>query len=563
MRRNGRTAGADSISDDHLLQLTLRGASGTGRGAFNNYDAFLIAHNGVLADSAAGRMLTAHESLHVGLNDCTAFGVALYLYGALTHARPAEHRAALQQLVRACRDTHEGYATFQSLWLVGGGDMQLLAGYPRYRAWYLKASDILPVADHSRLKEFALDAAARCSMQSGVLAPLLERGFRNPPPLANDAGYAPDLRMAVLRERVESTRRGHLLAELDERMSGLSGWDLLVSAATDPGLREETFAPDHEREWARIIERLYAWFSDMLAAVGSPSLSYDGHQELTAPAVATLEAYAPEVAGAFRPATDDMPTENLVYPVFGQERLQIRDRPRPAILRRYGDLSPADHAWLASGPGDLSHLFLAVRPAFRLLDQFGFSDDDQAAIRHLGSRNIVTVRTVNARHLDPDGIALVALDDPAQARELIDRQKKNVRTLTNISMASLADRDWRRRWYPVLRRTGVSGLLDLSPFENFMIWRSENIHVSYVSASVTDERGNPCALFAFRLETVEFPFYLPCSVTTADALARFLEQHLPGSTEDPHIVLGDRMLAEASLSHLMSEEFIFDLKAYV
>jgi hypothetical protein len=69
---------------------------------------------GGTADSRA--MVDEHERLHMELNGCTSYGLLLsYIGVGAAPLRGGERIAALNRYVKACRSTHETYATSLSL----------------------------------------------------------------------------------------------------------------------------------------------------------------------------------------------------------------------------------------------------------------------------------------------------------------------------------------------------------------------------------------------------------------------------------------------------------------
>jgi hypothetical protein len=115
-----------------------------GRGSYNSFDRWSVALRSS-SGSVGSRLVTVHEAVHATLNDVTAYGVLLAVHVAMGrsagHLADRDQRFMLGKLVDACRDTHEAFATFESLWIVAAADSRWLEGYPRYRGWFKDAHD--------------------------------------------------------------------------------------------------------------------------------------------------------------------------------------------------------------------------------------------------------------------------------------------------------------------------------------------------------------------------------------------------------------------------------------
>jgi hypothetical protein len=544
---------------DHLTELLLAGAAGTSEGGYNNFDAWSTTLRGDDADSAGAHLVTAHEALHAVLNDTTAHGMALAAYAVLARHAGGQHGAALRRLVDTCRDVHESFATFGSLWLVGGGDVALLRNYTDYLDWYRNASDLVPdLPDHDRRKELMIDAAVRVCMQSKGLERLLDAG------LAADAWRTlagpdrPADRFARLFGSADAGFWEAAWSECAEALRGTPAFDALEAAQQDPALRPETYDGRYADAWQTCAELLHARVAGLLRPWAT-TLTYDGHRGLIEPLIERVEQLAPHTSGLLVASTDERTVEDESFEMWRRERLVVRDAPRAARVARLEDLRRPEHVRLLTASGPDTYVFCAVRPAFRLLDQFAFDDADAAWLAGQGGVPVVATRSA-----DPGSgpVDMVVVGDPDQLSTIIGSAPGKVDVYANVSLRCFADDQWRRRWSEPLLRTRLSALFDLSPFQQFDLWRREGDEVRYAVGSIRDQDRSPADLLVFRVGGGQFPILLPCSAVTGHVLRRYLGEHFTEAIEDPGVVNDDRDLIGRTVSHLLSEETSFDVSAY-
>lgn len=547
--------GPNAAADDHLMDLLLHGASSGGEGAFNNYDTWWASLRGPSADAAPARLVTAHEAMHVALNDCTAFGTALAAAGLLAQELRRPHM--LRRLVGMCREAHEAFATYQSLWLVSDGDLGLLDGRPAYLSWYRDAAELVPLPDHSRRKEMAIDAVARSSMQSPVLAELLETGF--------DAPHA-----SVIRAHRPNVRFGWIHADAHDEFwrrcwqlcadatHHLPGWDLLLACDEDPALRARTYDDDLSPTWEVIAEVLHAELASLLRRRGARTLGYDEHRIFTADVIAAVEALAPGARGRLIVSAEGASPQLESFEMWSRERLVVRDRPRPAVLHRIEDLRDGAQVTLVSEHSSRRHVFCVVRPAFRLLQQFEFSPANQALLGELYSQPVAAVQSSGAA---TEPVDLVVLSRPAHLDALADAEPGELGVLTNIALSCLANESWRDQWSDSLTRTSVTGLIDLSPMRQFDAWRDNGDDLRYALGAISGG-DHGAALFACTVGDSNLPLLLPCTSITQDVLGQYLAMQFPAAVRTPATLQDVQDIVEVTLSHLLGTEHFFDVAAY-
>ncbi|GAA0934463.1 hypothetical protein [Virgisporangium aurantiacum] len=540
---------------DHLVSLLLAGGSEVNEGAYNNVDAWSTTLRGDDADSPGGRLVTTHEALHVVLNDTTAYGMALAGYAVLARHADSGYVAALRQLVDGCRITHEAFATFGSLWLVGDGDLGLLRGYSDYWGWYRDASDLVPhLPDHDRRKELMIEAAIRVCMQSNGLARLLEDGLSAGAWHALGGADRPDDRFGQLHQRVSEGFWRKAWAECEDAIANSAALEALRAAVTDPALRVDTYDEEYGPAWQTCSEHLFRRAAGLLAP--STTLAYDGHRDLIQQVIDAAERIAPQTTGILAPSTDERTVEDEGYEIRPRERLVIRTVPREVRLAQLTHLSQTHRRRLLSASGDETYVYCAVRPAFRLLEQFQFTGPDRKWLDRLGAEPVVATRSGDA---DSGPLDMIVLDTPDQLAGIINAATDRVAVYVNVSLRCFADQRWLKRWSAPLQRARLSCLFDLSPFEQFALWRRDGDRVAYAIGAVGDNGQARANVLAFRVGDNRIPLLLLCSPVTGHVLTRYLREQFVEAVEDPGVLNDDTDLVVKTISHLMTEEAFIDI----
>ncbi|MGW2520356.1 hypothetical protein ACWC09_25705 [Streptomyces sp. NPDC001617] len=531
--------------ETHLFDSLLHGAARDARGAYNSHDAWTLHLGESAATSRAARLVTVHEVQHAALNDCTSYGIALAVYAVLA-LDDDRQRAALKRLVTWCRAVHEAFATYQSLCLVADGDPGLLTGYPAYQRYHKAAVALTQHTAHQRLRELAVETTARVCMQTPALQRLLEDGL-SPEATSGIPRYErPDERFRL----VQAYADGAFWTAAWDRCRGEVGgaWDGLLDAEAldDPGT------------WQAVTHVVHDQMAALLQGHGATVLAYDGHRDFTARAIDTLQARAPHHTGRLLASQDSTPDDVEAYEVWRRERLVVREAPRQAVIRTLRELAAAGRAALVSGHGENAHVFGTARPAFRLLQQFTFSAEDRGTLEEQGTATVVFLRTI-----DDDGdVECTLLAAPSELALVCSALPRRKAVLVNVALSSLGDIAWRDRWSDVLKRTRVTGLIDLAPLAQFDLWRDTGESLTYAQATVRDGNDEPAALFACMVGDTNLRLLLPCSDTMGDVLADYLAGHYPAARLDPTVLTNSRVVVEATVSHLLAEEHYFDVSAY-
>ncbi|MEV4080425.1 hypothetical protein ACGFJC_53200 [Nonomuraea fuscirosea] len=544
--------------EDHLVTGLLHGAAGNGAGSYNNYDAWAVTLGGGDVTSNQAQLVTVHEALHAALNDCTSFGTSLAAYAVLGLDDP-DRRLALTRLVDMCRTVHEAFATYQSIWLVGGGDLALLKGYPSYIDWYRDASDLVGLPDHFRSKEMMIEAAVRACMQSRAVDHLLRRGLtvdvaETVPPLDR-----PNVRFDLLHRHADAAFWSAAWSRCCDAVGDTPAWRSLRAGEDDPSLRKSTYSSEYQATWMTIAHLLHEEVTTLLGRHGAEVLSYDGHRDFTAELIAAVEQVAPRARGRLIASEDSATAQDESFEMWRRERLVVTSHPRPAVLHQLAGLPRDRHIVLVSVRGRDAHVFATARPAFRLLQQFEFSAPDRAYLQNLGCATVVTARSAAS---DDEPVDLTVLEDPGQLKAIVSAWNGSPRVFVNVALSSLGDIAWRDRWSGALRRTQLTGLLDLSPFAQFDLWRQDGEPLAYVRGTVRDVDSRPCAVFACIVGDTNLPLLLPCTGVTAQILEQYLEQTFPAAVEDLSLLEGSLETVQLTMSHLLAEEHSFDVSAY-
>lgn len=145
---------------------------------------------------------------------------------------------------------------------------------------------------------------------------------------------------------------------------------LRCSSAVPPKCSRDDFRA-LERKSSKIfhISTAYTWCSALLESADCPTLPYDGHR----PYVQSIK----EAIGLLQ-ASDDIGSSTVALMSVESETFVLED-PLPAVILPPGT-SPAE---LAAGDDGRRHLFLAIRPRQRLLDQYRLNGDSLSDTAHV------------------------------------------------------------------------------------------------------------------------------------------------------------------------------------
>ena len=561
-----------------LRALLLEGEAEASRGAYEPVAWQVVLRDDSRSDRA--RFVSLHESFHADLNDSTAFGTLLHLVAYLVRSgAETRYAALLDDLILACRRTHECFATSLALLVMeaSGADGQLLLdAYPAYRHHAAVGEELVRAFRGRWLRYHAVTAATRACMQSSVVARIAAVGLGSFTAADLLRLERPDERLRLLRGRLDPTFWEQVLAGARAAAPDLPGWAEIAAEERGGEPFAAGFEERHDLLSRRTMEAFYASVAAELDAGGAPTLPFDGHVAFVAPLVEQAARLAPAGAargGLPRPwAGEDR--DALMLRSFETERLVLSERRMRARFTPIREVPLERWAALTAGAGRDEHFFLAVRLADRIVEQYEAPDDEAAFLNGLGSRPVVTLR--RSGRLPDSGERVVehfVLDRPedldalAGAIAAADAGGERERPLVaSLSMAAAGDDEWVASWFPRLRECArVTMLVDLSPARHFDAWlRRDELDVAYNTVNL-DVDGRGLTAFAFQPRTGQAPIFLaPATMVVCTALAWYVRDVLPHPerfVEDRRFLIDERWLVEATLGHLVREEPWFDFGA--
>jgi hypothetical protein len=472
-------------------------------------------------DAEAEEVLVAsmHEAMHDRLQMTTLYGctVAL-LQERATRDRNEQALTQALALQRGSTRVHEEYATWMSTIPAGWGVETLMEAFPVYARHLVRAQRRVQALQGPYLAMHATQAVARACMQPAGLTELLDA--HDPAALTAgmlDHSMRPDVRL----QRLERALSNH-------GWGALNGW---VGDAVD--VSPERFAEDSDPEWGELNRTAYEWCSALLESLDCPTLPYDGHR----PYVDSLR----EAIGL--PETSDDMASSLVALMSVESETLVLDDPIPAAILPPGT-PPAE---LAAGDDGRRHLFLAIRPRQRLLDQYQLAGGSLSDAPHVAVlRRLREDGTVEI--LDVTGLSPAAITSAGAV-------------VVSIAMSSLAQDAVQQQWKPLLGRHQASVLCDLRPSVNLRGWlRDTALMVRYAIVGI-ETRAGMVRLLVFQIEdgTNASRIYMsPVSRLFSSGLLLWLNesQSLAGRTRRDD-TLGDLPLLRFSAAHILLEERIF------
>lgn len=556
-----------SGNDGHDLKRLLMAAPNSG--AEGQYDhAYWSVRFAPETPEALRQLATVHESMHMALNDSTAFGSLLHVYAALLRAGVAtEHNGQmLEDLIRQCIVCHESFATWISIVLVGQGqeDDSLLAGYPRYLLYFETARHLLRGLNGPFLRNCAANAAFRLCMQGTGLDVVMRVGLADF--VAEDIGSetCPDRRLDALSELTGEAFWAGAWEGLRHEAHSHPEWPRLEAHKAGDVPFTDLLGRELDSLESTATEYFYAYLARALDGVGIPSLAFNGHQGFTLDLLAAANRLYPNIEEqpllvAAPPGPVDDEREQIER--YAQERYQIRNGLSPARFRRFRTLDGKPLSDLLSGLETAPHLFVAIRQGMWLLQHYHFDAETENRLQTLRYEPLVVVRR---RSVSDAGtwIDLAWLETPDDLSALV-ASAGVIPIFASLSLTSLAIPRWAASWYaPIESHCRVSLLFDLSPFVHLRRWSEEDAFaVRYAFMNVASE-GVRHVVFLCKVEDGYLPPLLaPCSELTAKAIAYFL--HNMASAGRRFLV--DKALASELgeplgiwLGHLLREEMAFD-----
>lgn len=283
------------------------------------------------------RMVEAHESLHHEFQASTSWGRVSASASMLAGhgVRSAALAEVFRQMVMACRQTHECFATVVSASVVGLDEaIRLLAHNAEYRGYLDRALGLVDVPGAPwQFRETAASAVLRCCMAPAWLDGLVDAaGYRRL--LRRDLDLtdnAPDPRLAAF-----------------ENSAGPGGWQRVFDEILreypdrggDQGDEKGRRIPEHRADVERLrafeeevlIRRCYDYCVETMDSLGLPSIPWYG-----------LNDSAVLAAGSFRAAHDQPPVDMVPVlerrawevdgPEFGRQGITLRDALPAEVVR--------------------------------------------------------------------------------------------------------------------------------------------------------------------------------------------------------------------------------------
>ncbi len=519
--------------------------------------------------SAQARMATLHEMYHGLLNDSTAYGTLLHVAGLLVREQPSvpHYASLLACLLDGARDTHETYATYSSVFLVGRGrcDPTLVDAYPGYPSYLTNALEIAGTMPNPLLGFQLVQSVTRAAMQPDCLTLFAP----TPPEQWIDVAARPDLgrpdqRLTVLRSA----------SFLQRTAEAFSHW---ADAQTDPLVHEVlNTRPKTDAEYDRLIDKdldsatdvIGAYLYDLCCAelhrVAQTCLAFNGHQAHTAAILARVAHVLPEGSARRLNAAPEGSRLDDLLSGFAQERLVVV----PARIKgRWAWLDDLpEERWPELLVGPTAHAFIVVRPSSRLQEQYVF--DASEPLPRDASGAFVAVRR---RAIETDGRATVeymVLRDPEQLDRLSERLKLTGRTIASCAMSILAAEEWQSAWLPALRRLShFDVLIDLDPFQYVRAWARQSEFVTAFTTMTARVGDREHMALALRPDSDGgIVFLAPCTSVFCSAMAvelRSLAAEGAPFAEDTGPFESEREALILVLSHLFLEEPWFDFRAAV
>lgn len=486
---------------------------------------------GADAGAEAARVASMHEAMHERLQFTTIYGVLAEVHSALAAATadPVWIRKATA-MTRGFQTVHEEFATWMSVTTFGWSMERLGVEFPNYRRHGRSAARRVAPLTNTYLAIHGVQAVARSAMQpAGLAARLTEHGLADV--------------LATPLERVDLP--DHRLHRLT-RLLDAHGWGPLLQTRSEYTLAE--FAQGRDDEWDELNATAYTWCADLLRADGYPTLAYDGHRRF----VRSLPDAAAQIAGktvglsaGTDPGRDTSTSETALFAV--ESETTIIGARFPAVVHRDRDALAA----MIAGDQRRRHLFLAIRPRQRLMDNYLLDEDGLAP-----SSDVAVIRCGGNEAVE---LCDVTDDSP---RDLLDL---GVPIVVSASQCSLSNPAVWSQWGALLTRESCVVMVDLRLSQHLPRWLESGLTLHYAFLT-TETFCGPVTVFVFDLrDHAGERSCLHIAVVTglfAAALQLWLVEG-PNITERvrPDATLSEEPLLELVLAHVVTEERSFDFHA--
>ncbi|RJO66523.1 MAG: hypothetical protein C4523_12260 [Myxococcales bacterium] len=555
-----------SPSDLDDLLLKGRDDQPSGRNRLFTWDLLTLGES--VSDQAA--LVSLHESLHSTLTDTTAYGSLLHVYADLAGRLPEEKifLRTFRALLDRCRITHESYATYLSMMIMGQGkpDTGLLENYPDYLRYYRIGEVLGNGFSGSYLRHSAAAAALRLCMQGTAAETALVRGLRDF--RLSDIRHRdyPDQRLKALSKEVSAKFWQEAYERAKRVRPDFPAWAVFDASESDDGLYEDAVAEEFDEASRYLLESFHDALAGLLNDVGLASLSWDGQREFTARLLDKAKELTPPGSSGFflRPAAKDETADSLVAIQFGMERLIVNPEPPDGLVRRLAEVPVEELRSLISSAAPDEHFFLSVRPARRMVEQVALNPENRQLFDSYGSTPVAALRICYHRETDVRRVVeYYLIESPEELLAFAATAKKIAPILGCFYLSSLVDAEWVRRWFdPLATAADLAYLMDIPPFANFPVWFDDaNLRVKYAVVHLTVDQSRHDVL-VFRSEAGRKKvLLLPGSSVMWRAVAYFLREQFPHPEifiEDATFLQDHAWELQVVLGHLFREESFFD-----
>lgn len=485
-----------------------------------------------LSGEGAGRMASIHEAWHDRLQFTTIYGLLVQHLWSVGDATgdPRWNRRGDDLLLGAQR-THEEFASVMTEQTSAGLAGQLRAEYPLYARY----------ADRARQRAGAADEYVFLHRVNA-----LYRACMQPEDAVGFARHLGELTAAAVPRQA---RPDHRLAVLTAAVRA-DGWNAGVQGQ-GPSRTIRDYADEGDAAWDQASRAAYDWCARLLREQGCPTLPYEGQLEHVEKMnqLAVAAAGGPVRLVPATAATDDREGDtDVVMRAFESETVTFGTPVTWLVADAGTSLSD-----MVSGRGGGTHLFVCVRPVGRVPPE---------AANGAGADMVLVRSTFRAK----DGmLRCAALDvteagpDPVLA--------VGVPVITSISMRSLASKDLRDRWAPLLERHASTVLVDLSLARHLRLWLTGSAARARYGLGRYSARGREAVAIGLRVESPAGSSRLHLAVVSPSYAAAFEVWLAETPDVGAHATRDDSLLDEneplitVTMGHLLAEEPRFDFKA--
>lgn len=497
-------------SDDNLYKL-LTSSESRPEGAYNHATWDIQTRGEV--DSDAALITSVHEAMHDHLNNSTAYGLLLIVTAHLAREEVIDN-SKLVQLVNACRNAHEIFATYSSLLIVSQETILfdvIQQDYPAYSKYVHLAQFLLQGVDKNHLQYPIINSLIRVCFQNPALVQHLQQEtlFTLKPE------DSPDHRLTLLSKYLNPERLQTWLTRFVETHASPEDARHFVEVENDLSLI---------RSEAKGFDAMGQSLSDFVydeikndKSVGFAVMGFDDHLDFLDDLLAYANKLAP-MSEAVMPLIADKDYDKIdAVSQYESEAVVFNETPLPAVVIPFSEYPIKDWHKLLARVGEDAYLYIISRITERFVTQYQFSDEHKAWLLREHPDFVVTI-AVKQKVDDVVSVVFVVLNEPNQLRAL---DKQQLPMMTNSSMFLTSDHAWEDVWHDAIAEVSSHTLLfDLSPSTHLQ--RSLSIYdtVYYNSFHLETDKGE----FAFIVligqgeNVVTGVFFMPCSAVMSNLM---------------------------------------------